>query len=297
MADAEPSRAASQKAPSRDEVTAWKEKSKVAKDRAEKIRIKQERREKKKKKDAAERRKGPKREPRAKKHYRGVWKANAEGTELPHGLGVWHYDGTHTFYPPKLKDSLYEGSFKAGMRQGPGSCKYKDNGVYEGLFRKDDRHGHGVYTETNGNRYEGEWVKDERHGVGIFSSPEGERYEGDFVQNRREGFGVGVRKDGTKQEGRWSKNLFIEPDGAHHYRRTATIHRRCLSSNARTSTPSCPTMRLIASGGVTLTSTHEQILSPLFTFVGAAFPQSAVHKHARARARKSTPTRLLVLHH
>ena len=42
----------------------------------------QERREKKKKKDEKERRKGPKREPRAKKHFRGIWKANADGTEL-----------------------------------------------------------------------------------------------------------------------------------------------------------------------------------------------------------------------
>ena len=172
----------------------------------------QEGREKKKKKDEKERRKGPKREPRAKKHFRGIWKANADGTELPHGLGVWKYDGTHTFYPPKLKDSCYEGTFKAGMRHGPGTCKYKDNGVFEGTFRKEDRHGHGVHTDVNGDRYEGEWHKDARHGVGVFSSPEGERYEGDWVANRREGYGVGVRKDGTKQEGKWSKNLFIEPD-------------------------------------------------------------------------------------
>ena len=57
MADTEeadgPSRAASQKAPSRSEVDAWKAKSKDAKARADKIRVKQERREKKKKKDAA----------------------------------------------------------------------------------------------------------------------------------------------------------------------------------------------------------------------------------------------------
>ena len=105
----------------------------------------QQRREKKKKKDEKERRKGPKREPRAKKHFRGIWKANADGTELPHGLGVWNYDGTHTFYPPKLKNSKYEGTFRAGMRHGPGSCKYKDNGVFEGTFRKEDRHGHGVH--------------------------------------------------------------------------------------------------------------------------------------------------------
>lgn len=111
------------------------------------------------------------------------------------------------------KLSVYEGSFRKGLREGQGTIKYSDGSRYEGQFHQNQKdgfghmkfqdgssysgnfkrgkfNGHGEFKDMQGNMYSGEWVNDMRNGKGTFTAQSGETYKGEFVNDKKDGFGL-----------------------------------------------------------------------------------------------------------
>jgi hypothetical protein len=70
------------------------------------------------------------------------------------------------------RGSVFEGIFKKGSPNGPGTCDWANGWRYVGDWRQDERHGKGKLMEinretkeviANGEQYEGEWRDDKQH--------------------------------------------------------------------------------------------------------------------------------------
>lgn len=94
-----------------------------------------------------------------------------------------------------IDGSVYEGTFKAGKKNGYGSLTYGTTGDhYEGKFVGDRKQGKGKY--VSGDRktsYDGEWLEDMPSGFGKMIYSDGSSYDGFFVRGMK--FGSGTFKD------------------------------------------------------------------------------------------------------
>ena len=111
--------------------------------------------------------------------------------------------------------AMFRGTFKDGLREGPGHFRWPDGEVYEGDYRDDVRCGVGTYTWTDGRRYVGEFSNDERHGAGTLTCANGDVFEGVYEQGERAGPGALRYANGTVDRGVWSRNMLVrfEPLG------------------------------------------------------------------------------------
>eukprot|EP00290_Baffinella_frigidus_P053192 CAMPEP_0180347150 /NCGR_PEP_ID=MMETSP0989-20121125/4245_1 /TAXON_ID=697907 /ORGANISM="non described non described, Strain CCMP2293" /LENGTH=218 /DNA_ID=CAMNT_0022336313 /DNA_START=39 /DNA_END=692 /DNA_ORIENTATION=+ len=53
---------------------------------------------------------------------------------------------------------IFDGEIVAGIREGQGTCTYKNGNMFEGEWRTNKRHGRGTMQYTSGAVYDGEWV-------------------------------------------------------------------------------------------------------------------------------------------
>ena len=90
--------------------------------------------------------------------------------------------------------------------------QYDEGSVYEGSFKNGLRNGLGKYTMPDGFKYEGEWKDDQIQGKGVARYPTGQIYEGFFKQGVPNGEGTMTFSDGTKYKGTWLDGK-MEGDG------------------------------------------------------------------------------------
>ncbi len=152
--------------------------------------------------------------------YTGAWRAGlrhgrgqtvsadgdiAEGT-FEHGRltgpGVYRYEGGGLM----PAGARYQGTFRAGMRDGTGTLTLPDSppgagGTYTGEWRDDLRHGHGRYVRASGFSYEGDFVDDKALGQGRIRYPEGGTYEGAVRDDQPNGEGTSTFPDGGRYTG------------------------------------------------------------------------------------------------
>lgn len=80
----------------------------------------------------------------------------------------------------EFEEATYEGSFKAGKREGQGVITWADGTCYSGLWKNDQRI-EGEMKMQNGNYYRGAFKDDKIHGYGKMLIVSGIIFEGDFV--------------------------------------------------------------------------------------------------------------------
>ena len=96
---------------------------------------------------------------------------------------------------------ILKGIFKNGKTMNGASIMYYGEGnndylnfdeesVYEGFYRNGKRDGFGKFSMTNGDIYEGEFRNDYYNGKGIYKWQNGLIYQGKFKDNKKEGFGI-----------------------------------------------------------------------------------------------------------
>lgn len=129
----------------------------------------------------------------------GVYRSNGvtyKGSflgDVPHGYGVEiQEDGTK-----------YLGTYRLGLRQGPGMLQWLDGSIYEGQWSEDCIHGFGRYCHPDGRCYAGQWRKGTKHGRGSYIFPDGRQYTGQYVDDRKHGFGCFLWADGRCYKGHW----------------------------------------------------------------------------------------------
>ena len=153
------------------------------------------------------------------KHGRGEERIDDERYVGQFELNERH--GTGTVSLVDSGESVYEGEWKAGERDGDGTSYWNVEGVntkrYEGGWKDGERHGQGIaYDAIDGQAvkaYEGEWQNGDRHGHGIFYDTEegtpAKVYAGEWANDYRHGRGTeygDVLPDGTVPkvyEGGW----------------------------------------------------------------------------------------------
>ncbi|PCI92749.1 MAG: hypothetical protein COB15_17330 [Flavobacteriales bacterium] len=93
--------------------------------------------------------------------------------------------GKLTKYVNEVIESIYEGDYKDGIREGKGKFTHiGENSVLECTFHNGQAIGNGVYEMKGGNRYVGEIVNYRSHGNGILYLANGAKFEGFFVSDK-----------------------------------------------------------------------------------------------------------------
>ena len=64
---------------------------------------------------------------------------------------------------------VYEGSYRAGKRQGQGVYTFRRGGSYAGNYARNAKSGAGRMVNRDGSTYEGSWRVDKRHGEGVYN--------------------------------------------------------------------------------------------------------------------------------
>ena len=153
---------------------------------------------------------------------------------LRHGQGVFKAGA-------RSPETVYEGAWVMGKRQGKGSLQYNSRSIYVGDFVNNNRQGTGKMVYESGNTYDGEWFENKRHGDGIMSwvgrgetysgswenglqnghgeytwflkrfqgsqYPARNRYVGDWFDGKRQGQGTYFYASGAVYEGTWAFDL------------------------------------------------------------------------------------------
>ncbi len=125
----------------------------------------------------------------------------------------------------------YEGDLVNGLRQGKGTCTYRNGNVYVGQWKGDRFDGYGVLTFKSGevltgswidgfltgyncegswpdgSSYKGNMVNGFHHGLGAIILANGNKYTGHFNSDKMDGYGVFTYKDGTVCTGDWEGGL------------------------------------------------------------------------------------------
>jgi len=103
---------------------------------------------------------------------------------------------------------LYDGEFKAGIREGKGILTSEDGGIFEGNFQSDAKEGKGKNIYPNGDVYQGNYQNDMRDGIGKMQYIRGDIYEGEFKSDFRDGFGKYTFLNGDILQGLFENGSF-----------------------------------------------------------------------------------------
>ena len=99
------------------------------------------------------------------------------------------------------QDPLYSGQTDSdGLPHGQGKMTFVDNSVYEGQFVHGQKEGIGEFKRQDGFSYEGNWVNGQRHGKGKQIDVDGSTIEGEWKDNRLNGEGYITQNKGTKKK-------------------------------------------------------------------------------------------------
>ena len=85
--------------------------------------------------------------------------------------------------------------------------QYDDGSVYQGTFKNGVRHGFATYTSPDGFSYTGEWINGEIEGQGKAKYPNGSIYTGKFSKSEPNGIGKIEFIDGGNYEGEWLNGI------------------------------------------------------------------------------------------
>lgn len=126
----------------------------------------------------------------------GVWK---NGTIDGEGKAVY------------TNGEVYEGEFKAGLRDGTGTLYSADGLVlYDGDQRDNVEEGTGINYFCNGKEwYEGDFKAGQREGDNVYYWKNGNRYEGKWEDDVRNGIGEFISADGTRTAQIWLEDEFV----------------------------------------------------------------------------------------
>lgn len=81
----------------------------------------------------------------------------------------------------EFEEATYEGSFKAGKREGYGVMTWSDGSTYRGIWKNDIRQ-EGDMHMANGNIFRGTFKDDKFSGQGLLlNDRDGVIYQGEFV--------------------------------------------------------------------------------------------------------------------
>lgn len=124
--------------------------------------------------------------------------------DVQNGIGKEENYEDNTIYEGEYKDgikegvgklafpdgSYYEGEFKGGEMNGKGTLKFPDNREYKGEFKDGKMDGKGVFKWENGNMYKGDYLNGQKHGYGTFYWDADQYYEGHWFNNKQHGEGL-----------------------------------------------------------------------------------------------------------
>mmetsp|Transcript_256 Transcript_256/g.1101 ORF Transcript_256/g.1101 Transcript_256/m.1101 type:complete len:900 (-) Transcript_256:101-2800(-) len=172
---------------------------------------------------------------RSAEEFSGEWRGNFRNGvgELRRGdgavlKGMWVQDDLQKGVCEDPSGTIYEGTFRAGLRHGQGRLASPDGENYEGQFADDLYHGHGTVKFDNSNNsssvrgFSGEFRFGVPHGHGCIDYANSDRYQGDVsgCSFARQGVGFHAAVDGEVYEGEWSKDcrdghgICSGPDGS-----------------------------------------------------------------------------------
>nr|BCL66210.1 1-phosphatidylinositol-4-phosphate 5-kinase [Volvox reticuliferus] len=102
---------------------------------------------------------------------------------------------------------VYNGTWsQSGLPDGEGKYTWQDGSMYDGSWKDGVRHGIGKYTWASGATYHGEWRDGCMSGVGTWESPDGlSRYQGGWLRDSKHGLGRQVYGSGDVYEGLWKQ--------------------------------------------------------------------------------------------
>lgn len=100
---------------------------------------------------------------------------------------------------------------RPSARQAGGVREHLDGGTYDGTWRAGGKEGRGVYAYPSGARYEGEWRANRKDGRGAYFYASGASYVGEWAGGLPHGLGVRTATDGAVRCGRWEAGQLAEP--------------------------------------------------------------------------------------
>ena len=126
----------------------------------------------------------------------------------PHGKGVMKYG---------YKESVYDGAWLNGKRNGFGILKWPNGDSYTGQWKDDKYHGEGTYSTVNGFTCKGLWEKGKMNGNGEEKFADGNSYVGEFKNDRRDGHGTYTLANGALAYEGGFKNGKAHGEGKQHF--------------------------------------------------------------------------------
>lgn len=99
--------------------------------------------------------------------------------------------------------SRYNGTFKAGKREGKGTWNHSSGSKYTGEWKNNLKHGQGELWLDFGDYYKGEFREDKYEGKGVFIGLDGITYEGSFLAGKKNGNLRITYPDGTSRDSVW----------------------------------------------------------------------------------------------
>ncbi len=130
--------------------------------------------------------------------------------DCENGFGKKRFENTYTDENGKqhFDESIYEGKFVNGNREGSGKQNFTNGDLYQGSYKNDKRNGQGIYHWKNGDTYNGQWIDNNKTGVGIMTWSNGNVYEGKWDNNNRTGIGKFTWVEGDVYEGEFTNGKF-----------------------------------------------------------------------------------------
>jgi hypothetical protein len=132
--------------------------------------------------------------------------------------GVWSHNSfieKKTEEPVKNSNSQANTSNKTGSPCISGDCKngfgklQDANSVYEGNFLNGEKNGKGTQVFSSGARFEGNFLNDKKSGKGTYTFEDGSKYIGDFLDGKLNGNGILYYANGLKEyEGYWLNGYY-----------------------------------------------------------------------------------------
>ena len=151
-------------------------------------------------------------------------------------IRIINYDNSFEDINDTIKEILYRGDFKEGIKDGigkmiiikenekifyhgiwendcliKGKIYYEDGSTYFGDIKNYKRDGNGNFKNET-EEYEGEWKNDKKNGEGTLTFSDRTKYIGHFKDNKFDGKGTMNWKDGFSYEG-YFKNNFLHGKG------------------------------------------------------------------------------------
>ena len=105
--------------------------------------------------------------------------------------------------------SRYQGTLKAGKREGKGVWTHRSGSEYKGEWKDNLKHGKGEYWVDDGNYYKGEFRNDKPEGKGVWIGADGTIYEGAFRGGKKDGSFRITYPDASSRDSIWRDDVEV----------------------------------------------------------------------------------------